>query len=341
MRAGCFAETRVIELINRRFVPFFFNRGGPGCGHDEAARTFVNGQTQNQYAYLATFTPGGNYLAEAHIYADKDQTFEFLIEQLTKHPDYAVLTTAEQAILDAAAAAPEDARGRLAAGKLLEELGRYPEATAHYDAVAGCETFDDATRAGWLAQLRIARYQKAWSRHAELETGMRQRLPAGESVADLAVEQGFRLLAEQRYTEARQLLEPLTRTQLAAPRLSELHFQAGVACWFLGDRDWAKFHWCWIVRNLPDDRLYMRAYVAAAAEIMPYENPELGGFKAKGMIGTEHIVREVAKSMKVFEELLPAFGSGAPIEPRATGGAGAQDAGGALLDSARKYGRGK
>ena len=76
------------------------------------------------------------------------------------------------------------------------------------------------------------------------------------------------------------------------------------------DRDWAKFHWCWIVKQLPEDRFYMRAYVAAAAEIMPYPNPELGNYRARGMIGTQHIVQEVRRSMRIYKKLKLRFERG-------------------------------
>lgn len=50
-------------------------------------------------------------------------------------------------------------------------------------------------------------------------------------------------------------------------------------------------------------RAHVDLPIAAAAEIMPYPNPELGNYKARGMIGTEHIVREVARSMEIYRRL--------------------------------------
>ena len=49
--------------------------------------------------------------------------------------------------------------------------------------------------------------------------------------------------------------------------LSAAHFYAGVACWFEGDRDWAKFHWCHVVTELPDDNLAEDNPAQAAEEM--------------------------------------------------------------------------
>ena len=47
----------MIDLINRRFVAYYFNRSGNGLGGNAAASRFTSGKTKNPYAYLAAFTP--------------------------------------------------------------------------------------------------------------------------------------------------------------------------------------------------------------------------------------------------------------------------------------------
>lgn len=310
MRAGCFAERRVVDLLNRRFVPYFFNRGGPGKGHDEAARKFTVGKTRNPYAYFAAFTPDGKYLGETGIYADKDAVFEWLLQQLQEHPEYAKPAEGEKQILEAADGAAPDSPLMITVARLHEELGQYDEAKKAWRGLAVSRDDADQSAEARLALMRIARYQRRWKEHEAQEERLRKTDTAGKYAIDLAVEQGHRLLFRKKYPAARDLLQPLTRKATGSPRLAEAHFHAGVACWFAGDRDWARFHWCWIVENLPDDRLYMRAYVAAAAEIMPYPNPELGNFKANGMIGTQHIVNEVERSKKIYRSLLPSYEKG-------------------------------
>ena len=62
MRAGAFADKRVIDLLNRRFVPYYFNTGGPGEGKNNDAAAFVLGKVPNKWAFFAAFTPEGKYL---------------------------------------------------------------------------------------------------------------------------------------------------------------------------------------------------------------------------------------------------------------------------------------
>jgi hypothetical protein len=280
MRAGAFSDERVIALINRRFVPYYFNRSGMGEGGNREASAFTTGKTKNPYAYFAAFAPDGTYLGESELYATKDDVLAWLRRLLDDHPEYDKPT-------------PEEERAEgIAAARLLEETGRFKEARERYAALKSAP--DEA---------RLARYAKDWEAHEKA-------LVRVEAADEVAAERGLRLVAERKWADARAALEKAVRAHPGSARRAEMRFALGVACWFEGDRDWAKFHWMWVVENLPDDRLYMRCKVAAAAEIMPYENPELDNFAARGNIGTEHIVREVARSRAVYERLLPAWEKG-------------------------------
>ncbi len=298
--------------MNRRFVPYFFNRGGPGKGHDKAAQEFTTGKTKNPYAYFAAFTPSGDYLGETEIYADKDDVFDWLQKLLVDHPEYAQPTEYEKQLLEAGKdrGISRDSPLLMSLARLQEELGEYQDAKRSYTRIASHDPGSEESSLAQLALLRIARYRKRWQEHQQLEDAMQAADKKMAWTTDLAMERGHRLLAKKQYREARELLEPLSKSATGSNRLAEIHFYAGVACWFLKDRDWAKFHWCWIIENLPQDRFYMRAYVAAAAEIMPYPNPELGNYRARGMIGTEHIVQEVRRSKKTYRRLRPLFEKG-------------------------------
>jgi hypothetical protein len=302
MRAGCFAEDRVIQLIDRRFVAFFFNRSGVGEGFDQAASDFVGKQTKNPYAYFAAFTPDGKIVGETELYADKEAVLAWLVQLLADHPEYAGATANETKTL---------AQGGLAAARLSEELADYENAVRRYDALlAGSDAAAHAP--ALLGLLRIARHRGDWVAHQAVE----QRLRAGAAgdaalLVDADVEQGYRLLAQKEWAAARALLQPLTRRANPSSRLAEAHFAAGRACWFAKDPDWALFHWCWIVEHMPEDRLFMRARIAAAAFGMPYPNFELGDWKPEvGNIGTQHIVVAVDRAMQTYRSLLPAFERG-------------------------------
>src|SRR5262249_22245 len=145
----------------------------------------------------------------------------------------------------------------------------------------------DAERAAaYRGLLRITRYECDWPAHETWLAAARGSAAREQLAVDLVLERSYRLMAQKRFAAARALLQPATRVARSSRRLAELHYEAGRACWFMHDRDWAKLHWCWILEHLPDDRFAMRASLAAAAEIFPYPNHELGGFTAKvGPVG--------------------------------------------------------
>ena len=312
MRAGCFAEDRVIDLLNRRFVPFFYNRSGMGEGADKAAKKFAQGKTKNPYAFLAAFSADGTLLGETELYADKDAVFAWLQTLLVDHPEFAKPTVAEQKVLGKNDAPLERAQ-------LFEELGNYEQARKSY--LEATDRDDERTDErmtqvvhATLGLLRLSRHSKDWETHECWEEALRILAEVDDPSphrfgAD--AEQGYRLVAQGKYGKARALLQAALPDALSSNRLAEMHFLAGKACWLLGDRDWAKFHWCWIVEHLPEDRLQRRAYICAAAEGMPYTNNELDGFKAEvGNIGTDSIVQEFARSHAIYRSLLPHFNNG-------------------------------
>lgn len=166
MRAGAFTDLRVIRLINRRFVPFYFNTGGPGLGHDRAANRFVDRlstphekhanlnvisdptkKTSNTIAYFAAFSTegegqvigvGSGWRNEKEsrdlesLYPGKEEVFQFLVELLDAYPEYNRFTGAETAIIQQAESNPDDPSAQFDAGYLYEELGQYQKALGFY-----------------------------------------------------------------------------------------------------------------------------------------------------------------------------------------------------------------
>lgn len=307
MRAGAFAEKRVIDLVNRRFAPVFFSTGGPGKGHDKAAQAFVKNRTKNKWAFLCVFTTDGRCLGESEIYAGKDEVFDFLVKILADHPEMNVETDAEKGVLDRGRAPSASPAEIAAAAAIEEELGRYESAAKFLSRLV--KTEDPQYRdAAHRAQLRITRYRKAWKDHesilAEFAADTAQR--NHDARIDIAIERGYAQIAANDFVAARATLETAAAAALGKARETEAHFVAGVACWMSGDRDWAKFHWCEIVSRFPDDRFYMRARIAAAAESMPYPNAELGNFEADtGPIGTADITRAVDRALRLAAKLKP------------------------------------
>lgn len=302
MRGGPFAETRVIELLNRRFVPFFFNTGGPGDGHDDGARAFVATKVPNPWAYFAAFAPDGRILGMTGIYDGTDEVYAFLRALLRRHPEFDRPIAAEAAAL-AAAAEPTDAAVALAAAQICEQLARPIEASRGYQ--RALTSGDAGTRASaHRGLLRVLRGDGDWPAHAAALAAAAASDDAALLATDLAIERGMRALAQRRFATARTILEPAIAGAADSPRLAELHYEAGRACWFAGDRDAAKAHWCWILEQRPDDRLAQRARLAAGAEGFPYPNHELGGFEGTtGPVGPGALDDAVAAAQRVYARL--------------------------------------
>jgi tetratricopeptide (TPR) repeat protein len=308
MRAGCFAETRVIRLVNRRFINFFYNTGGPGQGKDERAAAFTKGKTKNTYAFYAAFDAAGEPLGVTDVYANKDNTFDWLVELLRNNPEFDKYTEAEEKVLAKAKAEPKDAAARLAAGQLMEDLGKYKEADGHYRAVLEISRVQTEAGDAYRGLLRMARYARDW-KGVRAVCGSVNEMKEGQInklnlAPDVAMESAYAFLAEKKYDDARKLLAGAIEKFPDSTRLSEFHFSAGVANFFLKEKEWAYYHWCWVVENLPDDRLARRCFTAAAHEAMPYENPELGGYAADLRGGNIELINaEYKKAKAVYEKV--------------------------------------
>lgn len=312
MRAGAFAEKRVIDLVNRRFASAFFSTGGPGKGHDTAAQEFVKGRTKNKWAFLCVFTTDGQCLGETEIYADKDAVFEFLQKILAEFPEMNVPTEGEKTVVDRGRRSDATPEEIAAAATIEEELGRYDDAKKNWERLLSKDQAHQRDVAH-RALLRIARYRKSWKEHAAVAASFADDTAKRPDDAriDLGIERGYAWIGSEKFSDARKLLQPIAAAARGKARETEAHFLAGVACWMSGDRDWAKFHWCEIVSRFPDDRFYMRAKIAAAAEGMPYPNAEIGGFEANtGSIGTGDITRAVANAQKVAARMKPMWDAG-------------------------------
>lgn len=302
----------MIRLLNRRFVPFYYNtdngRTPLGEGKDPAAKAFTKTKTKNPWAFFAAFTAAGEPVGVSDVYADKDVTFDFLVALLRENPEFDRYTKEEEAILARADAAGARAAARAEAGQLLEDLGRYPDAKRHF--LAALRAGDDpaAVAEAHRGLLRMARHGRDW---AGLEARLREIEALAEPAAkplglgpDVAMERAFRLLAEKKYAEARALLHDAIKKYPDSKRQSEFHFSAGVASFFLKEKDRAYFHWCHVAETLPDDRLARRCYIAAAHEGMPYDNPELGGFRAAHAAGNIDVIRRAyERAKRVYDEL--------------------------------------
>lgn len=288
MRGGPLAEKRVIQLINRRFVPFYFNVGKGQPGYEAAAHDLIQ-EVDDRFSGSSVptppvwvFTPELELAGTLDNYLPKDRFFTALVRILEEHPEQARWTDAEQA-----------AEG-LARAHLEEKLGHYEKARSLYAQHDVPESL--------LGLVRIARYAGDWDAVADHLEAIADR--SAERGDEIAMETAYRLLAAQAYDEIPDLLESAIEEYPESRRLGEMHFYAGVAFFHRDEREWAHYHWCWVLENLRDDHMAMRCYLAATAEAMPYPNPELRGYRAEASMISHKLADECrARAFADYERL--------------------------------------
>jgi tetratricopeptide (TPR) repeat protein len=296
-RGGALAERRVIDLINRRFVPFFYNVGKGGCGYDADAASFIHEFTSefegNAVAPPPIFlaSPEHKLLGQLDNFVHQDEFFTGLLKVLRENPDFNKPTDAERAALEAGESETATVAQRQLAARIQEELGEYKAARKLYAAVA--EATDIATQdsvSAALALARIERYSKNWklaeTRLDLLDKNWSDAKSRPTTLnSELAMERAYSLLAAKSYDAARKLLVDAIKASPSHDRVPEMHYYAGLASYKLKRKEWASFHWGWVMVNTPDDRHYMRAYSAATNEASPFPNPDLdeGIFKSGGI----------------------------------------------------------
>jgi tetratricopeptide (TPR) repeat protein len=226
----------------------------------------------------AIFTPGGERALKfipRSIHFEKDKFYASLRDALREHPKYDQPTPDEKNSIEDAAASPRDAAA-------LFRAARFRDQAAGADARSRYEKTLAADPGGpWAApaRLRLAildRYEKSWDK-AEEHLAVVELM--GKELADhVAMERAHRLLAAKKDAEALKLLDAAIRAHPRSTRLGELRFYAGAANWRLDRKDWANYHWWWVIENLPDDHHVIRCQVALTAPANCFANPELDGF---------------------------------------------------------------
>ncbi|MGE0434346.1 MAG: hypothetical protein AB7K09_19115 [Planctomycetota bacterium] len=306
-RGGPLAEERVIHLLNRRFVCFYYNLGAGGCGYDADAAAFV--KKSGSQPLLSIYQPTGELVIALDHGIQKDRLHAVLVRTLTQHAEFNTMTDDEQKTLDAAKEHADDAAAQLAAGELLDQLGRAPEAQFRYSMARKLA----GTREAAVATLRfaiLARHQQR-TRTAALCLDEVATATASDGATDrfdllddVALERAHALLDAKKNAEARDLLTAALRTWPASNRTGELRWLAGKACYRLGDKPMANYHWTWVMENLADDRMFMRCYLAVAVEAIPFPNPELDGASmASGVVTHDSADRARAKAHADYERI--------------------------------------
>jgi hypothetical protein len=306
----------VIELVNRRYIPFFFNVGARGQGYDKEAAEFI-AKVDKRFSGPSVptppvwvFSPDGELITTIDNYTPKAKFYDAIRKVLRDHPALDADTDEEKAQFGAGSAKDATPEQQLIAARLNEELGRWAPADAGYTTVVKRDGTGAPGAAARLGLARLARYRTQWKGvDAQLKAIAKLPKPiVAGLLEEPAVEQAHRLLAAKAYAKAYKTLVTAAREHPKATRLGEIHFYAGVAAFHLKQRPWANFHWCYVMKELPDDALYMRCYLAATVDAMPYANPELDGYRGKSrMISHQLADRARDEAMEEFAQLAPAW----------------------------------
>ncbi|HZL72951.1 MAG TPA: hypothetical protein VFC86_10850 [Planctomycetota bacterium] len=282
LRGSSLAEKRVIDLLNARFVMFYFCFREGRVGYDAEAAAIYNPALKDDPDMKAgippavVFSPGGHaplkFLPKS-MHWEKDKFHDLLREALRENRVYDAPSSEERKILADAAAAPKDAGAQYRAARARERAAG-DDARALYEKAIAAEPSGPW---GERAHVRLAvldRHERAWDK-AEKHLA-RATLP--DLADDVAMERAHRLLDVKKDAEALQLMDAAIKADPRSNRLGELRFYAGAANWRLGRRTWANYHWWWVLENLSDDHHVVRCSVALTAPANCFANPELDGF---------------------------------------------------------------
>jgi len=258
LRAGPFSDERVIRLINRRFVPLYFDLSPGGAAADKKARQAVVkakpelGNAAVQTPPLLVMTPDGKVLGEVDNYAGEDELWKSLLALLADHAEWNVPSDEEQRI--ARDGTP------LERATLLFDLG---------DLAAARRLLADQPGASEsLLRAHLCRLDRDWSA-LEQELG---RVVAPELADGACVERGWLHLARGDFATARKSVAAVAPD---SPFRSEARYLDGVASWRAQKPDEARATWKALIDGAKAlDRWIYRADWAYTQSI----EPARGGF---------------------------------------------------------------
>jgi tetratricopeptide (TPR) repeat protein len=242
LRAGPFSDERVIRLVNRRFVPLYFDLNDAAPAADSAANRFVTEAEPDLLGSsvdtppLLVMTPDGDVLGKISNYASEREVLEGLLDVLEKQPRWNAATKEELAV----------ARGGdpLARADLLIDLGRTAKARELL-----------AKTPGAAAALRLAHLENLLRRDEAVAPAL-ARVDDAELADDVRVERAWLKLRGGDPAEAKKLAEQVARS---SPRSSEARYLAGVAEFRAGRRAPALATWKSMITGCSQDRWVYRA----------------------------------------------------------------------------------
>jgi hypothetical protein len=255
----------VVRLVNRRFVPFYFDLlavevpQGRGAARDLAARRFVL-RARPDLGALAVSTPpvlimtlGGEVLAEIRNYASEEEMLRELRAVLERNSVWNQLSADEKHMVEGSARG--EAAAQVAFAELALDLRDLDEAEARFGKVlAALPPGELRDRAAYLrghaARLRGDR--------RTMEEAFAEIDDEDAFARDVATERAQDLFAHREIEQLNALLATMPESSSQA-RASELRYLEGLGQFHLGEKEKAAAIWRALIAELPEDRWVMRA----------------------------------------------------------------------------------
>lgn len=241
------------RLVNRRFIPFYFDLFPGGAAGDREAREFVVkmrpelGGMGVDTPPVLIMSPLGRVVAEADNYSTEDALYEALRKILRENPKWNRPSEEEVRIEREAEEGRIDSL--LLAAEHFLDLGQTGRTRAAYErALAKLPPGPERDRAsyGLGHALRLA------GDFEEMERAFARIEGRGSWEEDLSIERAHALLCRGEFDELRGALTPY-QTRPPATRGAEALYLLGVARFHSGDAEGAKSLWRRIIETLPED----------------------------------------------------------------------------------------
>jgi tetratricopeptide (TPR) repeat protein len=282
MRAVTLSDERVVALVNRRFVFTYFSLvDWAELSDAEAKHAIVRlapeyGEKVRRTPPTFLLSPDAEVLATLDTAASPEAFLRLARRLLAEHPEYDRPTAEEAALLTATR---RDPPSRLLRGRLQLELARVEEARATLETLTeAAEGVHDAIRTealyvlGHLARLEgdVELARRHFSRIDALPDGARAGL-----ALDLRAERAHLLAAAGDWDGSLQAWSAIEADAPLFDRKAELLYAKGLAYYHTGKRRNANYTWVRLMTELPEDRYYQKARLAAMGPSYSLPSPDL------------------------------------------------------------------
>ncbi len=243
---GPLCDERVCRLINRRFVPIYFDteeigKKCTGPGADEDANKFVQAKHKifnksgGSWSDVLLMTPKGELVGKVHRFASSSDVFKALVKARKDHPDFDRPGPLEKNIDDS-----------IQQAQLLIDLGDNDGAQKILEKQ---ETGND--KANYLLG-RLAR----WQNNAKLMETHFAKIKKPAFADDMRMERAYPLWWKKDYEALRDHLKDFSKE---SARYNESQYYLGLAYYHLKEKEKAIKTWKSMIENMPNDRWAYKA----------------------------------------------------------------------------------